>query len=109
MQPGQLLYERETDSGAFVRSRPRVFDSMESFEHAAKVCLGDADAGVDYAQVDTIVVRAELHPYFAFERELDGIAQEIEDDLLPHVPIDIHVLGKRRTIDDERQTRAFDR
>ena len=109
MQADQFLYQRETDTGAFVRPRPRMSDPMKPFEHAAEVCLANADAGVDDAQFHVIVLRSQLHSYFAFERELEGIAQEIEDDLFPHVPIDIQVVGKLRTIDHEFQAGPFDR
>ena len=45
----------------------------------------------------------------ALERELEGIGDQIEDDLLPHLAVDVDGLRKRRAVDDEPHPGAFDR
>ena len=42
-------------------------------------------------------------------RELEGVREQVEDDLLPHVPIDRDAWPFRRNIDDEAHPDAFDR
>ena len=45
----------------------------------------------------------------ALERELERVREQVENDLLPHVAIDIDRLGQRRAVDDEAQAGALDR
>ena len=45
----------------------------------------------------------------AFERELEGVRDEIHHDLLPHLAIDVDGLRERRAIDDEAQPGPLDR
>ena len=42
----------------------------------------------------------------AREGELEGVGKKIEDDLLPHVPVDVDGLGQGRALDPQCQTRA---
>ena len=42
------------------------------------------------------------------EGELQRVGEQVEDDLLPHVPVDVHRLAQRRAVDGERQARAVD-
>ena len=53
-------------------------------------------------------VRTQRHRDRALERELEGVREQIEDDLLPHVAIDVDRLALRRAVDDERQPCSFD-
>src|SRR6185437_10660992 len=43
------------------------------------------------------------------EGELERVGEEIEDDLLPHVPIDIGRLGQRLALDQEADPRQIER
>jgi len=45
----------------------------------------------------------------AGEGELERIAQEIEHDLFPHVPVDVHRRGQVRALDDELEAGALGR
>src|SRR4029079_2164916 len=59
---------------------------------------------------DEMLVRlTQPHLDFAVESELEGVGEEIEDDLLPHLAIDAGRLGKRRAIHNEPQARLLDR
>ena len=44
----------------------------------------------------------------ALESVLERVGEEIEDDLLPHVPVDVDHFGKRRAVDGEGEARFFD-
>ncbi len=107
MESRQLLDERQPDARAFVRAGARVLDAMEALEHAGKISLGNADAGIGDAQLDAIAPRSQVHLDPAFEGELEGVRQQIQDDLFPHVPIHVHGFRQRIAADDERETCLF--
>lgn len=44
----------------------------------------------------------------AIEGKLEGVRDEIENDLFPHVTIDVGRLGQRRTVDIEAQAGLLD-
>ena len=107
MQAGQLLHQGQTDSSAFVRPGSSVRDAVEALEHAGKVGLRNADASVFNAQLDAIATRSEFDPNLSVESELEGVRQQIEEDLLPHLPIDVDGLGEGLAIDDELKPGFF--
>ena len=47
------------------------------------------------------------HGDLAFERELEGVGQQVENDLFPHLPIDVGRLRQRRAIDRETDAGAL--
>ena len=71
-----------------VRAR-LCFDAVETLEHARKLGLGNADARIGDPQLDEIGAALQGDRDAAFERELEGVRQQVEDDLLPHVAIDV--------------------
>ena len=60
-----------------------------------------ADAGIAYRQFCAALIRrgAKLDGDLTFEGEFECIREKIEDDLFPHVAIDIDRLGEIRAID----------
>ena len=59
VKPHQLLHQRQPDARALVRARPRVLHAMEALEHPRQIRLGDPDAGVADAELDTVAVPRE--------------------------------------------------
>ena len=108
MKTGQFLHEREADARAFVRAGSRVLDAVEALEDAGEIGVGNADARVRDAQPHAIAVRLQLDANLALERELEGVRQQIQDDLLPHVPIHVHRSRDRIAVDHERDARFLD-
>jgi len=53
--------------------------------------------------------RAQRDGDLAFERELEGVGEQVEHDLLPHVAVDVRGLGERRTIHHQSQAGLLDR
>src|SRR5947209_2891619 len=100
MQPAELLYQREADASALERPGARVLQSMEPLEDPRQLALRDAAAGVVHRQLYVIATPREGHADLAVECELERVRQQVEDDLLPHVPVDIHRLGQGRAVDD---------
>jgi len=85
----ELARERQADSGPFVCARFDPFHAVEPLEHARKVFGGDSRSGVPDRELRPAVhlPQPDLDP--SFERELERVREEVEDDLLPHVAIDV--------------------
>ncbi len=66
-------------------------------------------AGVAHLQDRRAALAAQAHLDGAVQGELEGVGEEVEDDLLPHLAVDGDRLGERRTVDDEGQAGALDR
>ena len=101
VQLDQLLHQRQPDAGALVRAAARALDAVEALEHARQLVGRDADAGVAHA-----AARRGRRPRAAgrrcvpSKRELERVGEQVEDDLLPHVAVDVDRLGQRRAVDD---------
>ena len=91
MQFHQLQHESEADAGALKRAAPLAFDTVEALEQSRQLGLGNADPGVAYDQFYALLVRRlpQLDGNLARESELEGVRDEVEDDLLPHFAVHI--------------------
>jgi hypothetical protein len=82
---------------------------MKALEDARQLGLRDADARVAHRELGRVPYRPERDADLAPMGELEGVGHEVEDDLLPHVPIDEDRLGQRRTVHHELQPRPLAR
>ena len=100
MQPDQLLHESEADAAALDAAAARALDPVESLEQARQMLRRDAGTGVAHRDLRGPSIRAgpDLDRDLTFEGEFERIGNKIEDDLLPHVAVDMHRLGQRRAI-----------
>ena len=91
--------------------RPRAPSTRWKRSKSARQLLRrDAGAGVAHARSSTLRPRrAQRHRDLALERELERVREQVEDDLLPHLAVDVDRLGERRAVDDEPQAGALDR
>ena len=82
--------------------RPRApLDAVEPLEQARQLVGGDADAGVARRVSSTRPPASRSATAIAaLEGELEGVGEQIEDDLLPHLAVDVDRLaaaaGSRR-------------
>ena len=110
MNADEFLNQRETYSRAFVRSSLRTSDAMKAFEHMWNFSGGDPRTGIDNGKLRLIVLNsAKRHLDAPFEGEFEGVRQQVEDNLLPHLTIDVDGLLQRRTRHRKFQSRSFDR
>src|SRR5512142_3329810 len=89
VQSDELLHQRQAYAGSFVCSGARVFNPVEALEDAALFGLRYAYAGVPYRQFITLSGGLQRDYDLAFKSELERVRQEIEDNLLPHLAIDV--------------------
>ena len=106
VQLDQLLHQRQADAGALVGAAARALDAVEALEDVRQLLGGNAGAGVAHRQLDA---HCPVLPHgdgdLALERELERVREQVEDDLLPHVAVDVDRLGERRAVDDQRRAR----
>ena len=107
VQLDQLLDEGQANSRSFLSTPDGAFDAMESFEHARQLRFGNADTAVFHNEhcVGTIGVDCNLDP--AVQREFECIGDEVENDLFPHLAVDVDRLSERRTTHVQSQACSF--
>jgi hypothetical protein len=105
----QFLHERKSDARAFMRARTGVLDPMKAMKDLRQLGFRNADAGVGHAQLGVTLPAIEGDGDRAFKRELEGFGKQVEDDLLPHLAVDVDRLVEWRAIDDQLQLGLFDR
>ena len=103
VQPHQLPHQGETDAGAFERAASLPLDPVEPLEQPWQFGPRNSDAAVaDDEQGEPAIGRTlELDRDSALEGEFERVREEIEDNLLPHVAIDID--GLRQLLAADRQ------
>ena len=104
VQPGELLHQGEPDAAPLVAPAFRAFRAVEALEEVRDVSLGDPHPRVRHPQPGLAFVEIQRHPDAAGEGELERVGDEVEDDLLVHLPIHVDRLGKRRAVHGEGQS-----
>src|SRR5690349_4582526 len=95
MELDQLFDQRKADTGAFDAAAFRSWNAVKPLENEIQLVFANAGAGVLDAQNcarDRRRFFAHADGDAALEREFERIAQQIEDDFLPHVAIDVGLL-----------------
>ncbi len=92
-----------------MRAAPHIGDAIEAFEQAWHGFGRNTDTGIAHDQIRNTLTLANGDADGAFKCKLKRIGKEIEDDLLPHVAIDVRWLIERRTIDVQNQPRPLGR
>ena len=103
----ELAHQSEADAGSLVGAPALAFDAVKALEHAGKISGGNADAGVAHGEAGAAGRVVEPHVDAAFEREFEGVGQQIEHDLFPHVAVDIGRRQLRFAVDAQGDARAL--
>ena len=95
MQLDQFLDQRQTDAGALVGARLRAFDAMKTLEQARQLVRRRRRCPCPRPRARRgPSSRCSVTDTLACERELERIRQQVEDDLLPHLAVDMHRLRR---------------
>ena len=94
--------------GAFVGPGPGPFHPVEPLEDVGELLLGAIPVPVS-------LTRSTAEPALAAERDLDapfqgefeGVGDQVQDDLLPHVAVDEGRLAQGRAVDDQPSSPLF--
>src|SRR4029077_16138835 len=98
----QLVDESKANARPFLTAAGLAFDTVKALEQPWQLLLGNTHPGVPHGQNRPVACRVERDADgdLAFEGELEGIREKVENDVLPHAPIDMNRYGERRAIDD---------
>ena len=100
-----LTSARPMPEPSWVRARAPVH-AVEPLEEPRELVRRDAGAGVAHPEHDARRPRAQRARRTApCERELQRVGEQVQHDLLPHVPVDVDRLRQRRAVDLEAAAR----
>ncbi len=106
METHQFLHQGKPDAAALIGPSGSAFDTVEALEQARHFLFCHADAGIGDAHLGPGAVGRRLdrdrHP--AFERELEGVGQQVEQHLFPHVPVERDGMRQGPAFDPEVET-----
>ena len=88
-QAGETPADREPEAGSTVLARVAAVHLPELLEDQLELVRGDADAGVRHGEGDVVTPTGDGHGDRPLVRELDGVAQEVEKDLLDLVLVGV--------------------
>ena len=101
MQAGQFLHERESNAAAFVGTAVQAFDAMKTLENLGLFFFRDAETSIFDAKLEMIARIVEPNGDGSRQGKFEGVGNQVQDDLLPHVAVHVSRLWERRAIDDE--------
>ncbi len=108
VQLHQLPHQCQADSRSLVGAALRSTHAVEAFEDVRELLRRDPRARVPDRQLHRALHRPQRNGDLPFEGELEGVREEVEDDLLPHLPVDVHRLRERRGVHHQPQPRPLD-
>src|SRR5262245_50991334 len=88
MEADELLDQREADARALVAAGAGAPDPVEPLEDVRQLFRRDSDAGVPDLELGAVFDGPEADRDLALVRELQGVGDQVQDDLLPHVAVD---------------------
>ena len=91
-----------------VRER-ELLHAMKSLEDVREFRRGNADARIAHRELDVTGSPSQGDRNLPVERVLQRVAEKIQDDLLPHLAIDVDGFGQAGTVDHQPQAGFFDR
>src|SRR5579883_2852377 len=107
--PDEFVHHCEPDSRALLGATQGAFHTMEPIEDPRELLRGNPDSGIAYVQEGAFRLPVKAHGDTPTKGELECVRQEIEDDLLPHLPIDVHRLTEIGAFHRERETGSLHR
>src|SRR5437867_8028687 len=82
---------------------------MEPLEKALLVRLGDAHSSVREDEIHVLAAPAQRHRDPPLEGMLEGVREKVEDDLLPHLRVNMDRRGQAWAVDHQGQPSLLDR
>src|SRR5690348_12851734 len=87
MQVNQFLHQRESNARSLIGARPYSLHPMKPLKQARHFFWRDAGACIAHHEFYLILSLAQQDRDLASKGEFEGIGEEIEDDLLPHLAV----------------------
>ena len=80
---------------------------MKTVKQTGNLMRGNAHAGIAHAQFHRVAHLLQANRNLPLKREFKRVGDRIENDLLPHVAVDVGQLFSGMTIDDQLQAGLF--
>src|SRR5437773_2321791 len=93
VRPNQLLHEGQAYPRALVGPRLRTLHSVEALKQSRQLALGDADSRVGHREFHAVTTPGERRTNATLKGVFEGVREEVEDDLFPHIFVDVDSLG----------------
>src|SRR5581483_1352744 len=103
----QLMHQRQPNAGAFLGPSCRTLDSMKALEQPRYLTPRHTNAGIGNLQHGGRALPVQPDRNSSLQGKFEGIGEQVEDYLLPHLPINIQRFTKIATGDLEPQSRAL--
>jgi hypothetical protein len=103
VQFDQLADQGKTDAGTFVATGPGSGHPMEPLEQVRQITGRYPDAGVRDGQFSGAATAGQPHRDGAVKGELQGVGEQIQDDLLPQIRIHVDLERQGWTVHDQLQ------
>src|SRR5688572_31559943 len=104
----QLLDQRESDPRTLITASACTSYAVKAFEQMLQLVFRDTSASVAYREFNTITFLCWRDLYLAFECKFESVRKKIENNLFPHLAIDIDRRRKRFAINDKGQSSLLD-
>ena len=103
----KLLHESQAYAAALMAATARIFNAPEPLKQVMKLLFRDACSGVGDFEEGIRAVSRNGYSNFAFKRGLQGIREQIENNLFPHLPVNVDRLRQWWTVHGEPQAPLF--
>src|SRR5579863_8773673 len=107
MQSSEFMHQSQADPCALVSSAAGVGNAVKAIEQARYFLGRNSNPGVADPQLRRVSNLIQTDFNFSIKCELESVGDQIEDDLLPHVPVDIGDFPGRLAIHDKAQASAL--
>src|SRR5258708_372522 len=87
MKACDLLHQCQSDACALVRTGPSAFDAVKPLEDLRQIMLVDAGPGIPHQKLDMVSGSPQDNADLSFERKLQGVRKQVQNDLFPHLPL----------------------
>jgi hypothetical protein len=82
---------------------------MEPFKEVGKFICRNTRSGIGDCKFGEVRHRAQCYANLTLERKFEGVGKEVENNLLPHVTVDIYRIGDSGAVHNKGQSCAFNR
>ena len=107
VQFNEFLDQCQPNTGSFMAATPRAFHAPKSLEQVRQLALRNACPRVAHGQTRRRPIARNGDTNAAVKSRLECVRDQVQDDLFPHLPVDIHGLGQRRALNCVLHTGAL--
>src|SRR2546421_3450606 len=109
MRVHELLHERQSNAGTFMRAGLRALDAVKAPEQLRDFIAWDAHSAVLDSQLSRAIEPGQANGDATLEGVLERVREKVQDDLRPHLAIYVQRFGKAWALERQREARTLHR